>query len=183
MAKARRARRQIAAEIADHGTAERAQHGELVTRETLTAGLTGKRVKHECRLDWYWDKGSIIDRQHEAGTRFRCDWQFAATAATVVGAYGPRIARPTGRGEFTDTQLAARRRMAGAIARLGRDLSAIVVDVCCFDNWASGRLPALRDGLTILADHYGLARVDGGPMPPRSRSRRDERHSTAIKSK
>ncbi len=125
----------------------------------MTAGLAGKRVKHECRLDWYWDKGSIIDRQHEAGVRFRRDWQFAAAAPTIVGAYGPRISRLAASRDFTDTQLAARRRTASAIARLGCDLAAVIVDVCCFDNWASGRLPALRDGLSILADHYGLARV------------------------
>jgi len=166
MAKARRARRQIAAEIADHGTAERAQHGELVARETLTAELTGKRVKHECRLDWYWDKGSIIDRQYEAGLRFRRDWQFADAAAKVIGTYGPQISRAERRHDFTEMQLAARRRIASAIALLGCDLAPIVIDVCCFDEWASGRLPALRDALTKLADHYGLARVDSRASSP-----------------
>jgi hypothetical protein len=161
MAKTRKARRGAAPPPVDHGTPERGRHDELVTRETMTAGVTGKRVKHECRLDWYWDKGSIIDRQYEAGLRFRRDWQFAATAATVIGAYGPRIARLVGRHDFTDAQLAARRRTAAAITLLGRDLAAIIVDVCCFDNWASGRLPALRDGLRLLADHYGLPRHDG----------------------
>ena len=155
--RAKKARRALTPSV-DHGTAERAQHGELVTRETMVAGITGKRVKHECRLDWYWDKGSIIDRQYEAGLRFRRDWHFAASAPSVVGAYGARISRLAGRQDFTDTQLAARRRTAAAIALLGRELAAIVVDVCCFDNWASGRLPALRDGLAMLADHYGLAR-------------------------
>jgi hypothetical protein len=155
--RAKKARRALAPSV-DHGTAERAQHGELVTRETMIAGITGKRVKHECRLDWYWDKGSIVDRQHEAGLRFRRDWHFAASAPSVVGAYGARISRLAGRQDFTATQLAARRRTAAAIALLGRELAAIVVDVCCFDNWASGRLPALRDGLGMLADHYGLAR-------------------------
>jgi hypothetical protein len=155
--RAKKARRALAPSV-DHGTAERGQHGELVTRETMVAGITGKRVKHECRLDWYWDKGSIIDRQYEAGLRFRRDWHFAASAPSVVGAYGARISRPAGRQDFTDTQLVARRRTAAAIALLGRELAAIVVDVCCFDNWASGRLPALRDGLGMLADHYGLAR-------------------------
>jgi hypothetical protein len=156
-ARARKSRRPTAP-VADHGTPERAQHGELATRETIVAGVTGKRVKHECRLDWYWDKGSIIDRQHEAGLRFRRDWHFAAAAPSVVGAYGARISRLAGLRDFTETQLAARRRSAAAIALLGRDLAAIVVDVCCFDNWASGRLPALRDALTMLADHYGLQR-------------------------
>lgn len=162
MARARKVPRRPVGVPVDHGTKERARHGELVTRETMTAGITGKRVKHECRLDWYWDKGSIVDRQHEAGLRFRRDWQFAATAATIVGAYGPRITRMAGRHDFTDTQLAARRRIAAAVALLGRDLASVAVDVCCFDNWASGRLPALRDGLSLLADHYGLARVESG---------------------
>jgi len=156
-ARAKRTRRAIAP-LADHGTPERAQHRELVTRETMVAGITGKRVKHECRLDWYWEKGSIVDRQYEAGLRFRRDWHFAAEAPSVVGAYGPRISRLAGRQDFTDTQLGARRRTTAAIALLGRDLAAIAVDVCCFDNWASGRLPALRDALSMLADHYGLQR-------------------------
>lgn len=160
MAKARKARRHAVGSDVDHGTPERANHGELVARETMVAGITGKRVKHECRLDWYWDKGSIVDRQHEAGLRFRRDWEFASAAATVVGAYGPRIARLTGRGGFTDTQLAARRRTEAAITLLGRDLASVVVDVCCFDNWASGSLPSLREALSILADRYGLARAD-----------------------
>jgi hypothetical protein len=157
MARARRIHR-AAAPVADHGTAERARHGELVPRETMVAGVTGKRVKHDCRLDWYWDKGSIIDRQYEAGLRFRRDWHFAAAAPSVVGSYGARISRLAGRQDFADGQLAARRRTAAAVALLGRDLAAIVIDVCCFDNWASGRLPGLRDGLAMLADHYGLAR-------------------------
>lgn len=158
MAKAKRARRAAAGIDVDHGTVERARHGELVPRETMVAGVTGKRVKHECRLDWYWDKGSIVDRQHEAGLRFRRDWHLAAAAAKIVGTYGPQIARTGGSHDFTDTQLAARRRIASAVDALGRDLAPIVVDVCCFDNWASGGLPLLRDGLTVLADHYRLAR-------------------------
>src|SRR5476649_1906288 len=102
MGKARMRRRPEAAALADHGTTERARHGEVVTRETMVAGVTGKRVKHECRLDWYWDKGSIVDRQHEAGLRFRRDWHLAAAAATVVGTYGARISRPGGRADFTE---------------------------------------------------------------------------------
>lgn len=158
-ARVRKQRRRADRPAADHGTLERARHGELVRRETMVAGVIGKRVKHECRLDWYVDKGSIIDRQYDAGLRFRRDWQFAATAAKVIGTYGPQISRAEGRQDFTETQLASRRRIASAVALLGRDLAPIVIDVCCFDEWASGRLPALRDALTRLADHYGLARV------------------------
>ncbi len=165
-ARARKQRRRDELPVADHGTPERARHGELVRRETMVAGVTGKRVKHECRLDWYVDKGSIIDRQYEAGLRFRRDWQFADAAAKVIGTYGPQISRAERRHDFTEMQLAARRRIASAIALLGCDLAPIVIDVCCFDEWASGRLPALRDALTKLADHYGLARVDSRASSP-----------------
>jgi hypothetical protein len=153
------ARRKTAATTAlppaDHGTAERAQHGELVRHETEIRGVSGKRVKHDCRLDWYLDKSSIVDRQHAAGLRFAREWHLAAAKPTLVGTYGLRV---RGHHEFSEQQLGARRRVARAIALIGRDLAEIVIDVCCFDNWASGRLPALRDALTMLADHYGIAR-------------------------
>jgi hypothetical protein len=58
---------------ADHGPPERSQHDTLLPNATEAAGVVGKRVKHECRLDWYLDKASIVDRQHEAGLRFRRD--------------------------------------------------------------------------------------------------------------
>ncbi|MBV9523926.1 MAG: hypothetical protein JO010_14090 [Alphaproteobacteria bacterium] len=154
-ARARAARRGAALPLADQGTAERAQHGELETRQTMLAGVTGKRVKHECRLDWYWDKCSIIDRQHAAGIRLRRDWSLATARPQIVGRYGPRV---TGHHEFADSQLAARRRIARAVAALGEECARILIDVCCFDNWAAERLPRLRDGLTTLADHYGLPR-------------------------
>ncbi|HZS81236.1 MAG TPA: DUF6456 domain-containing protein [Stellaceae bacterium] len=153
-----RARRAPDTPAADHGPAERAQHGELVTRETMIAGVTGKRVKHECRLDWYWDKCSILDRQHAAGIRFRREWQLATAAPKVIGRYGARV---TGRYEFTETQLAARRRLARVMTMLGQDLASVLIDVCCYDNWAGERLPKLRDGLTWLADDYGLPRLAG----------------------
>jgi hypothetical protein len=138
---------------ADHGPRERAQHGTLVARETMVAGLIGRRVKHECRLDWYWDRCSIVDRQHEAGIRFRRDWAFATARPTVTSRYGPRL---TSHAEFSEQQLAARRRLAAAIQKLGGEAARIVIEVCCYDNWAAERLPRLREALSLLADHYGL---------------------------
>src|SRR5258707_3396412 len=101
----KRARHKAAAPLADHGTEERARQGELVPRETMVAGIVGRRVKHECRLDWYLDKGSIVDRQHAAGLRFRADWQLASASPKTVGTYGPRISRAAGHRDFTDAQL------------------------------------------------------------------------------
>jgi hypothetical protein len=155
MARTKVARRALPHPVADRGTAERAQHGEVVARETMVAGVTGARVKHECRLDWYWGKSSIHDRQHAAGIRIRREWSLAIASPSVIGRYGPRV---TGHHEFADSQLAARRRLRGALAHLGGEIAGVVIDVCCFDNWAAERLPKLREGLTLLADHYGLAR-------------------------
>jgi hypothetical protein len=145
---------------ADLGTPERAQHGALLPNATETAGMVGRRVKHECRLDWYWDKASLDDRQHAAGLRFRRDWLRAAAAPKLTGTYGPRLG--TGRDDFHALQLAARRHVARALLAVGQELAPVLIAVCGFDEWASGRLPQLREALVLLADHYGLPRA--GPM-------------------
>jgi hypothetical protein len=56
-------------------------------------------------------------------------------------------------------QLLARRRIGKALLALGDERGAVVIAVCGHDQWASGRLPRLREGLTMLADHYGIARA------------------------
>jgi hypothetical protein len=145
---------------ADLGPVERAQHGELVSRATDTAGITGRRVKHECRLDWYQEKASIDDRQHDAGLRFRRDWLVANAPPKLTQTYGPRLGA-TGQ-DFHEMQLAARKRVGKALLALGDDLGAVVIAVCGFDEWASGRLPRLREALSRLADHFGMAR--NGPQ-------------------
>jgi DUF971 family protein len=73
----------------------------------------------------------------------------------LVGTYGLRV---RGHNDFRESQLMARRRVKQAADHLGSAAVAVVIDVCCFDNWASGRLPALRDALSALADLYGLPR-------------------------
>ena len=153
-----RARAALAETSADHGPAERRRHDELVDRATDLPGIVGKRVKHECRLDWYWDKASIVDRQHAAGIRLRRDWSIATAAPRMTVRYALRI---EGRDSFSDLQLAARRRIARALQPLSPEMRAALLAVCCFDEWASGRLPRLREGLTHLADHYGLPKEAG----------------------
>ena len=141
---------------ADHGPPERERRGELLSRDTAMPGVSGRRVKHECRLDWYWEKCSITDRQHQAGLRFRRDWLLAAAPPKVIGRYALRL---PARNDVTELQLAARQRVAKAAAKLGSEPLRVLVDVCCFDAWAAERLPRLRDGLGLLADHYGLPKA------------------------
>ena len=142
---------------ADVGPPERGRHDELVAQPTSAAGVVGRRVKHACRLDWYWDKASLDDRQHSAGLRFRRDWLLAVAAPKLIGTYGPRVG--AAHEAFHDLQLEARRRVAKALVAVGRDLTPVLIDVCGHDEWASGRLPRLRDALTVLGDHYGMPRA------------------------
>jgi Domain of unknown function (DUF6456) len=155
MTTGRKSRRAVPAETGDHGPPERARHGELVPRDTGMPGVSGRRVRHECRLDWYSDKCSITDRQHAAGLRFRTDWLLAAAPPKLIGRYALRLPP---RHDMSEVQLAARQRAAKAAVKLGPELLRVLVDVCCFDAWAAERLPRLREGLTLLADHYGLPR-------------------------
>lgn len=144
----------------DRGPPERARHAILVDRRTEMPGVVGKRVKHACRLDWYWDKMSLDERQHAAGLRLRADWLVATAQPHLVGRYNLRV---PGRESFSDMQLAARQRVARALEALSPDERAVAIDVCGFDNWASGRLPLLRRALTALAGHYRLpARAGSG---------------------
>jgi hypothetical protein len=153
----RKAKRTTASR-ADWGTPERQKKGNLLPRIADLSGIVARRVRHECRLDWYLDKASLNDRQHAAGIRFRRDWQLAAADTKVIGTYGLRM---PGGVDFREVQLAARQRVGKALLAAGREHGPVLVDVCGFDNWASGRLPLLRDGLTLLADHYGLPDARG----------------------
>jgi hypothetical protein len=145
----------------DRGPPERTRHAVLVNRRTDTPGVIGKRVKHACRLDWYWEKMSLEERQYAAGLRLRADWLVATAQPNLVGRYDLRV---PGRESFSDLRLAARRRVAHALAALSADERAVAIDVCGFDNWASGRLPVLRRALSALASRYRLpgAKARGG---------------------
>jgi hypothetical protein len=156
---------------ADYGAPLLRQHAELVL-ETVPddppappAGAAPRsapapqaparraRVRHECRLDWYWDRMLIEERQHQAGLRFRSQWLLATAERHMIASY---TIRAPGRAEFTEARLAARARLARALTFLTRPEAAVVISVCGLDEWAAGALPALRTALTTLADLWGL---------------------------
>jgi hypothetical protein len=137
----------------EHGSPYLPQHVPVVVEETMAAGVTRARVKHECRLDWYAGRMLITDRQFDAGIRLRADWTISNAERRVTSTYGQAV---VGAMDFTAAQLGARRRMVKALAAMTLDEARVALDVCAFDEWASGRLPTLRDALTSLADHYGL---------------------------
>jgi hypothetical protein len=154
--------------LVDIGTVEQRKR-ILIDRELTTAGgAKGARVKHECRLDWYWSRALLDDPQHTAGLRFRNDWEIGVVSTGVIGTYEQII---TGDRDFTEAQTAARRRLKGAHGALGAIPFSIVLDVCAYDKWASEWERArgwphksgtvlLREALQELAKHYRL--IDRG---------------------
>lgn len=116
----------------------------------------------------------IDDHQYEAGERLRADYWFAHLAPRVTSnwsALAPsersRRAPPSNAAAFSDNALAAKQRVAHALAEVGPELAGVLVDVCCelkgleeaekVNGWPqrAGKV-VLQIALTRLARHYGL---------------------------
>jgi hypothetical protein len=162
-------RRSVAIGASDLGTAERERHGGIVIEDrTLTPGgvvvAQGARAKVECRLDWYWHRCVITDRQHEAGLRFRSLFEAATSNPRVTGSYGESRG-----GSASLNEMDARADLASVMVRSGiaREVQGeglkllpagkAVWNTAGMDEWASGDLPLLRQGLAALADHWRIS--------------------------
>jgi len=113
----------------------------------------------------------------EAGERLRADYQFAGLSARVTASWNPASqGNASGGGSndaaaMQDNVMAARQRVARAIAAVGPELSGILLDVCChlrgleeaerMEGWPqrSGKV-VLQMALKRLACHYGLISND-----------------------
>jgi hypothetical protein len=139
----------------EHGSPWLQQHVPVVVDETMAAGITRARVKHECRLDWYLDRMMLTDRQHAAGIVFRTKWLLGAASTHVTSGYGNRI---SGSADFAVAQISARRWMKRALDEVGMRAGEVLISVCGMDEWASGDLPILRVALDDVADMEGMER-------------------------
>jgi hypothetical protein len=158
-----------------------AQHGTLI-RLSSEAGaskaplfnLTESPLAALTRLKGKDGAPFLDDATIAAGERLRADFtrgqmQPRITANWEAGvARGPRGARNAA-ADLSDTALAARMRVDGAVKAIGPDLGGVVLDVCCFlkgleavereRQWpARSAKLMLRTGLRSLARHYGLTR-------------------------
>ena len=123
------------------------------------------------------DGRAWVDRDGlEAGERLARDFEIGRLRQRVTSSWDPSPRAPRrgagGGADLSDRALDARARLDRALAVLGRDLSGVVLDICCFDkgtsqvererHWPprSAKL-MLRTGLALLARHYG---VRSGPV-------------------
>lgn len=175
MAKRRRLKRAPAERRAvprsDLGTPELKRHHLVVIEGS---GKPHGRVVDQRPLDRYLARGQLSENGRiaralfEAGHRLRTDWAIAGLEPRLIGHMGPRGHGP---GDFTHTQLAARRRKEQALAAVGSAFRGVLVHVVCCDGtageWARGQgkrggngeawgMAALRLALAELARFYGI---------------------------
>lgn len=118
--------------------------------------------------------------QFQAGERLRADFTRAQLGPRVTSNWDVTAAVGTARGAGTgmrdvaDGAVAARQRVALALAAVGPEFSGLLLDVCCFlkgledvereRSWParSGKV-VLQLGLDRLARHYGYAQAARGP--------------------
>lgn len=126
------------------------------------------------------DGNALIEPvQFQAGERLRADFTRAQLGPRVTSNWDAAAtagARGTGAGmqEMADGAVAARQRVALALAAVGPEFSGLLLDVCCFLKgledvererlWParSGKI-VLQLGLDRLARHYGYAAAARGP--------------------
>ena len=116
--------------------------------------------------------------EFDAGERLRADFHFAQLMPQVTSSWSGlsidkhcRRSAPGSGVELSDRTVAAKERVARALAAVGPDLSGILIDVCCHlkglesieraAQWPnrSGKI-VLRLALSSLARHYGLIRPE-----------------------
>jgi len=173
-----------------------AQHSVRSARVRETDGTKRLVVVNDAESPLAWlasrrDKSGkplITPHQFAAGERLRADYTYAAMGPRVTASYNAASSatRQGGRSavdaaHLSDTVLAARQRVARALAAVGPELASVLVDVCCHlkgleeaekqEGWPqrSGKV-VLQIALTSLARHYGLI-SDAQPSRATSRMR------------
>ena len=150
----------------DLGTLElRRRHRVVVEgqgRHARARNLTG------CPLDYYRSHGLLTEPQYDAGTRLYRDFYQAGLPpkTTLDLATGTRVPNHS----LIPRQLAAEEEYRQAVACLAPACRRIVTHVCCLEQFTCtyrkryrGRklhsaMSLLREGLSVLAVHYGFLR-------------------------
>ncbi len=139
----------------------------------------------------------ISQIQFDAGERLAADYGRAHLEARITANWSTTAPRNAGargpaRIEISDAAMAARDRVYAAIAAVGPEVGALLVDVCCHDigleaaerarGWPvrSGKV-VLDMALTHLARHYGMLREERQERPQRPRRWSDDAFTPTLR--
>jgi len=185
-APARSGRARLRASEAGRAFLRRAQAAPDQAFLAQHVALERRRVEGESRLvdaqesplAWLARRNLVDAACFEAGERLRRDFETAQMAPRLTADWSASVssgARGPGGLPIADRALAARQRVARALAAVGPDLAGLLLDVCGFLKglelveteraWPrrSGKV-ALGLALGALARHYGLGRAAQGPV-------------------
>jgi hypothetical protein len=154
-----------------------AASGGIVSAKTGSAG-TVMVNEAESPLAWLARRKGrdgrpmVEPEQLMAGERLRADFTFAQLGPRLSVDWSAPLAAGLGGGSggpaaLADAVIAARQRLAGALAAVGTEFSGLLLDVCCFlkgledvereRGWPPRSAKVvLQLGLDRLARHYGL---------------------------
>jgi hypothetical protein len=159
----------------------RAQHLKLAKRQVDTPFGRSEVTVDEGESPLAWlarrrdraGRALIAPHQLQAGERLRADFTQAHLMPRMTSDLSNPIASSRrggafGMAHFTETMIAARRRVHAALDHLGPEFAGLLMDVCCFlkgleDSERDRGWPArsaklvLQLGLDRLARHYGYA--------------------------
>jgi hypothetical protein len=167
-----------------HGQSGRSQHGRA---QSANRAAEPARTPQERPLAWLRRRRDrdgqplVTEPQFVAGERLAGDYWHAQLSPRVTADWSglatsrrTRRAAPGAGVELGDHVVAARQRIARALAAVGPELAGILLDVCCHDVGleAAGRAQGwpqraakvvLQLALTRLARHYGLIAPEPAP--------------------
>jgi len=159
----------------------RARHLALAQRQIVTESGRANVTFDEAESPLAWlarrrgrnGRALIEAHQLQAGKRLRADFTCASLMPRVTSDLTNPVAADRRGGEtrsahFTDTMIAARRRVHRALDAAGPEFAGLLVDVCCFlkgledvehdRTWpVRSAKVVLQLGLERLARHYGFA--------------------------
>jgi hypothetical protein len=168
----------------------RAQHLALAERQVDTEFGRAKVTVDDGESPLAWlarrrgrDGRALIEpHQLQAGERLRADFTLAHLMPRVTASWSSPISSGRRGGEraaaATDTMVAARQRVHGALDAVGPEFAGLLLDICCFlkgiaDIERARAWPArsgkvvLQLALDRLARHYGYAaQARGGKRAP-----------------
>lgn len=155
----------LPAKYSDMGTPELRQHYTIVKEDADKHTQRARNIT-QAPLDWYLAHSHITHEQWQAGDRLFQSFTYAGLFPSTVVTYMDSGTKGTGGQSFTDTQIAARKRLYTALDQLEREGQQLVIHVCCLGDWPSitgtdrrYAVARLRSALHELAIYFGLIKT------------------------